>query len=149
MAQRRIMRELDTLAKDPIEGVTIGQVGDDIFHWHAQIQGPPKTVYEGGVYIVDIKFPFDYPLKPPECHFETKIYHPNITKDGAMCLFILKKGWKPIENIGNVLKIIYSLLQTPDPEDPIDAEVGAQYTKDISAFNQIAIDWTKKYAIPQ
>ncbi|KAK8836244.1 hypothetical protein M9Y10_039876 [Tritrichomonas musculus] len=149
MAKRKIMKELETITKNPMEGITVEQVGNDIFHWHAQIYGPPKTAYEGGLFVLDIKIPFDYPLKPPECHFETKIYHPNISKEGAMCLYVLKKGWRPIENISNVLKIIYSLLQTPDPEDPIDTEIGSQFTKDLPSFNKTAAEWTKKYATLQ
>ena len=37
----------------------------DITHWHFLMQGPDDTPYEGGVYIGRIRFPNDFPFKPP------------------------------------------------------------------------------------
>ena len=51
----------------------------------ASIIGPPDTAYDGGVFMVDFNFPANYPFKPPEIIFKTKIYHPNVeTATGKM-----------------------------------------------------------------
>lgn len=43
-----------------------------------------------------IDFPREYPLKPPTLTFTTKIYHPNISEDGLVCLpLISTENWKP------------------------------------------------------
>lgn len=37
----------------------------DILTWHYVIQGPPGSPYAGGTYHGILKFPSEYPLKPP------------------------------------------------------------------------------------
>mmetsp|Transcript_38803 Transcript_38803/g.28109 ORF Transcript_38803/g.28109 Transcript_38803/m.28109 type:complete len:112 (-) Transcript_38803:381-716(-) len=108
MDNGRIMKELKELqeqmknSKGPTVEARI--VGDDLRHWKGKIFGPMDTSYAGGIFIVDITIPSDYPFKPPKMKFDTKIWHPNISSQtGAICLDILKNEWTPALTIRTAL----------------------------------------------
>ncbi|GLH13865.1 Ubiquitin-conjugating enzyme E2 N [Gryllus bimaculatus] len=147
MALKRINKELQDLGRDPPAQCSAGPVGDDLFHWQATIMGPPDSPYQGGVFFLTIHFPTDYPFKPPKVAFTTRIYHPNINSNGSICLDILRSQWSPALTISKVLLSICSLLCDPNPDDPLVPEIARIYKTDREKYNELAREWTRKYAI--
>ncbi len=92
-----------------------GPKGDSLYEWVSTIMGPQGSVYQGGVFFLDIVFPQDYPFKPPKIVFRTRIYHCNINSSGVICLDILKDNWSPALTMSKVLLSICSLLTDPNP----------------------------------
>ena len=119
MALKRIQKELIELENDPLSNCSAGPKNDDLFHWSASINGPEDSPYSEGIFFLNINFPADYPFKPPKIKFETRIYHCNISSNGAICLDILKDSWSPALTITKVLLSISSLLTDPNPNDPL------------------------------
>ncbi|KAA3475955.1 ubiquitin-conjugating enzyme E2 28 [Gossypium australe] len=122
-------------------------VAEDMFHWQATIMGPPDSPYAGGVFLVTIHFPPDYPFKPPKVAFRTKVFHPNINSNGSICLDILKEQWSPALTISKVLLSICSLLTDPNPDDPLVPEIAHMYKTDKNKYETTARSWTQKYAM--
>lgn len=118
-----------------------------VFHWQATIMGPPDSPYQGGVFFLTIHFPTDYPFKPPKVAFTTRIYHPNINSNGSICLDILRSQWSPALTISKVLLSICSLLCDPNPDDPLVPEIARIYKTDREKYNELAREWTRKYAM--
>ncbi|KAL8263864.1 hypothetical protein R6Q59_021994 [Mikania micrantha] len=148
MASKRIFKELKDLQSDrPTSIISAGPVADDIFHWQATIMGPPDSPYSGGVFQVTIHFTQDYPFKPPRLALRIKVFHPNITSDGHICLDILIQEWSPANTISKVLLSIGSLLTDPNPDDPLVPEIAHMYKTDRNKYETTARSWTQKYAM--
>ncbi|CAH7352937.1 Ube2e1 [Phodopus roborovskii] len=128
------------------EVVLAGPKGDNIYEWRSTILGPPGSVYEGGVFFLDITFTPEYPFKPPKVTFRTRIYHCNINSQGVICLDILKDNWSPALTISKVLLSICSLLTDCNPADPLVGSIATQYMTNRAEHDRMARQWTKRYA---
>jgi len=146
---RRIAKELADINSDQHSQIVVDPAGsgEDLTHLLGQFFGPPDTPYEGAKYLVDIKIPADYPFRPPNMRFETKIWHPNVSSQtGAICLDTLSSQWSPVLTIKSALISLQSLLSTPEPKDPQDAEVASMLIRNPAEFEHKAREWAVKYA---
>ena len=146
MALKRLQKEVTEIQKDTPVNCSAGPNNNDLFNWEATIIGPTETPYEGGIFKLKILFPADYPFKPPKITFETPIYHPNINSNGGICLDILKDQWSPALNITKVLLSICSLLDEPNPDDPLVPEIAQLFKSNKAEFTRLAREHTIKHA---
>ena len=91
-------------------------------------------------------FPEKYPFKPPKVKFSTRIFHPNINRNGSICLDILNTNWSPALTIIKVLLSISSLLTDPNPKDPLSKEAATLYLRNKEDYNKKARILTLQYA---
>lgn len=52
----------------------------------------------------------------PTGYFSTKIFHPNVSASGEICVNVLKRDWKPDLGLRHVLTVIRCLLIEPNAE---------------------------------
>lgn len=142
MALTRLKREFQDIKRDAPCGCTAGPIKeDDMFNWEAMIFGPEDSPYAGGIFKLAITYPSEYPFKPPSIVFRTKVYHPNISETGIICLDILKEKWAPSLTISKVLLSIMSLLTDPNPSSALNGDAGRLYDRDREAYNNTARSW--------
>ena len=146
MSLKRINKELQEFNEDPLENCFAGPINNNLFEWKATLIGPQDSPYENGLFYLNINFPEDYPFRPPKVIFKTKIYHPNINSKGSICLDILKTEWSPALTVSKVLLSISSLLNDPNPDDPLVPEIARIYKKDRKKYIENAKNWVNKYA---
>ncbi|OSC98217.1 hypothetical protein PYCCODRAFT_1375679 [Trametes coccinea BRFM310] len=144
---RRVNKEIADCKNDKASKITIDLIDDNPFHLIGAFDGPEGTPYEGGRFQVDIVIPENYPFQPVKMKFITKVYHPNVSSaSGAICLDILKDAWSPVLTLKSTLISLQSLLCSPEPRDPQDAEVAKHYMTSRSSFEDTARYWTMVYA---
>ncbi|KAH3679308.1 hypothetical protein WICMUC_001132 [Wickerhamomyces mucosus] len=138
----RQFREL-TDPKKGIPSFHIELEDDNIFLWNIGVMVlNEESVYHGGYFRAQMKFPSDFPFSPPTFRFTPAIYHPNVYRDGRLCISILHQGgdptsdepdaetWSPAQTVETVLISIVSLLEDPNPSSPANVDA--------------AVDWRKK-----
>lgn len=150
-AIKRIQKEIhdmnNTKTSEIPENISAGPINQsNLFEWSANIVGAVGTYYEGGLFRLKIHIPTTYPFSPPVVTFETRIFHPNISENGDICLDILKYYWSPSYTIMKVLLSIQSLLADPNPEDPLNSDATQVYIQDRQRYILIVHSYIEKYA---
>ncbi|GAA6056362.1 hypothetical protein JCM3770_005967 [Rhodotorula araucariae] len=151
-AALQLTRQLHQLRKHPVEGFSAGLVDDDnVFEWEITIFGPPDTLYEGGFFRALLKFPDDFPLRPPKMRFLTEMWHPNIYANGDVCISILhdpghdqygyedaSERWLPVHTVESILISVISLLsqETPDTSSPANVDAAKEVREDPQGYRK-------------
>ncbi|XP_017005322.2 uncharacterized protein [Drosophila takahashii] len=143
----RIKRELQDIRKHPPPNCSAEMQHEDLFRWTAGVNGPAGSVYEGGHFRLDIRFPASYPFRPPRIRFTTRIYHCNVDSRGSICLDVLGERWSPVMNVAKVLLSIYVLMSECNPDDPLVMCIADQYKTNRKEHDKIARHWTKLFAM--
>ena len=120
---RRILAEMRHLHREPHPAFDIFPNCDDIGCWKVTVSGPEGTPYTGGVWLLYIIFPAEFPVEPPEIRFITPIKHCNINQHGRVCHSILGRNWTRETKVRNLLESLYGLLLSPDVDDPLDSSL--------------------------
>ncbi|EGW31166.1 uncharacterized protein SPAPADRAFT_63080 [Spathaspora passalidarum NRRL Y-27907] len=148
MAERRLFQEYNRYKKSPPSKsnpqiISLNPISEDnIFNWQAIISKPTKKdnpFYYGGQWKLSIAVSRQYPLEPPVIKFITPIVHPNINlKTGEICLDILKKdAWSPAWNLEHLLVAILMLLDSPEPDSPLNIDAANLYRHDPVGFQSM------------
>ena len=98
-----------------------------------------QTIWEGGMYTMEMIFSDEYPSTPPKCKFSPALFHPNIFKSGTVCLSIITVGggWSACLTIKHVLIGIQALLDEPNTDEPAEPRASSMYLNDRSEYERV------------
>lgn len=100
---------------------------------YALIVGPTDTPYEGGFYVIKIKFPNEYPHAPPKCQFMTLSgirQSPNLYEDGKVCLSVIGTwGESTYKSTMGFHQIIMSIVGSVMTKNALDCEPPYDYSR--------------------
>lgn len=147
-ALKVLARDLTDLQETPCEGIRVLVNEQDLTDVQADVEGPQGTPYAGGVFRMKLSLPSDFPSSPPKGYFLTKIWHPNVSKAGEICVNVLKRDWKPDLGLRHVLLVIRCLLIEPFAESALNEDAGKALLEDYAEYCKYAKLMTELHAQP-
>eukprot|EP00470_Lotharella_oceanica_P010438 CAMPEP_0170197730 /NCGR_PEP_ID=MMETSP0040_2-20121228/67071_1 /TAXON_ID=641309 /ORGANISM="Lotharella oceanica, Strain CCMP622" /LENGTH=214 /DNA_ID=CAMNT_0010447469 /DNA_START=78 /DNA_END=722 /DNA_ORIENTATION=- len=148
-AMMKLMKDIRDVTKNTPEGIVIHFSEENMACIHADIEGPVGTPFEGGLFRCMLRIGSDFPNSPPKGYFITKIFHPNVSSKGEICVNTLKKDWNPSHGLKHVLMVIRCLLIHPNPESALNEEAGKLLLEEYDSYSKRAAMFTKLYATPK
>jgi len=131
----RIQKDIHELDGGQVANVSFPNP-NDLCNFNVLVS-PDTGYWVGARYNFSFSIPADYPHKPPKVWCLTKIYHPNINLEGAVCLNILREDWKPVLDINAVIYGLIYIFYEPNPDDPLNHEAAALFRTDKSQFAKV------------
>ena len=157
-ALKRIKEEYQEMINNPISNINaiVGLLNpDNLFEWKIIMTGPKDSSYNGGIFLLIIQFPENYPERRPEVFFKTPIYHVNVNPRKAIWEGVEPLGhisistlnwWKPDYRIRRVLCDIFALLYMANPDSPYGLDRADELRINRYLHEKKIKYFTKKYA---
>ena len=110
-ATKRLQKEFKLIQTSPPPYIIAKPNDENILEWHYVITGPEGTPYEGGQYHGILRFPTDYPFKPPAISIIT----PNgrFSTNTRLCLSMSDyhpDTWNPAWSVATILTGLLSFM---------------------------------------
>lgn len=110
-SQKRLTKEYRAIQANPPPFITAKPNEENILEWHYIITGPTSTPFEGGQYHGILRFPSEYPFKPPSISVVT----PNgrFACNTRLCLSMSDyhpDTWNPAWSVSTILTGLLSFM---------------------------------------
>lgn len=114
---------------------------------------PDEGFWQGGKFLFHVYITEDYNMAPPTVKCQTKLWHPNISEDGDICLSLLRQnsidglGWAPTRRLKDVIWGLNSLFtDLLNFDDPLNISAAELYVKDKVEFSNKVRDYMLQYS---
>uniref|UniRef100_A0A8C9DFT2 Ubiquitin conjugating enzyme E2 F (putative) n=1 Tax=Prolemur simus TaxID=1328070 RepID=A0A8C9DFT2_PROSS len=116
---------------------------------------PYEGYYQGGKFQFETEVPDAYNMVPPKVKCLTRIWHPNITETGEICLSLLREhsidgtGWAPTRTLKILSGVYLNFSLSQDLlnfDDPLNIEAAEHHLRDKEDFRNKVDDYIKRYA---
>ena len=142
-----LWRQQQELLKKSPDCVTPIINDEDPIDIQADIEGPEGTPYESGIFRVKLFIPSEFPQLAPKGYFMTKIFHPNVSEKGEICVNTLKRDWNPKQwSLYNLFEVIKCLLIVPFPQSSLNEEAGKMFMENYDEYFKVAKMLTEIHA---
>ena len=136
MKENNIENNLDT--NHPIKKLGIYKLDkQNDKRWMISMKGPKYSLYEKGVYKIDILFPDNFPTLKPNIKFFKGPRHIQINPSSGNIDIYFLRLWDPTTSISELLVGIYLFfILDQNPANPFDSELYNIYKSNPIEFNK-------------
>ena len=138
-ATKRLRTEYRSLESNPLENIRAFPKESNILEWHYCIFGSKNSPYSEGFYHGIVRFPPEYPFKPPSIQMLT----PNgrFKTQTRLCLSMSDyhpESWNPMWSVSTILMGLYSFMMEDTPTQgsiTTSTEMKLKLAKESLAYN--------------
>eukprot|EP01012_Entosiphon_sulcatum_P066100 TRINITY_DN95174_c0_g1_i1.p1 TRINITY_DN95174_c0_g1~~TRINITY_DN95174_c0_g1_i1.p1 ORF type:complete len:196 (-),score=46.04 TRINITY_DN95174_c0_g1_i1:244-786(-) len=147
-ATQRVRKDLEDLERAPdnrIRGTnSCLRIPDeeDLLHLEVTVT-PVEGFYKGASFDFQLIISPNYPHEPPKAVCKTKLWHPNIDTDGAVCLNILRADYRPVLTLKHIIFGLELLFIEPNPDDPLNREAARMLRDNRAQFAETVKRWMR------
>ncbi|KAJ7373177.1 NEDD8-conjugating enzyme ube2f [Desmophyllum pertusum] len=151
-----LTKEVTELDENVPESCKVDFKDPNVLHEFTLTVTPGEGYWKEGIFIFHVMIPEEYNIKPPHVLCETKIWHPNISENGEVCLSLLREhtldgsGWAPTRKLKDIVWGLNSLFtDLLNFDDPLNVEASELYFKNKESFRRRVEDYIRLYASPR
>jgi ubiquitin-conjugating enzyme E2 N len=151
---KRIMKEIENLVtmasiRDNDCGI-VAVTADEISKVDVQFIMPKESLYFSPFpYTLRFDLSDRFPMSAPKVRFLDTIYHANVGSEGRICVDTLSDKWTPALTLDKLILMIVWLLNSPNPDSPLNGDAANNYTKynknDPETLRKIIMQNTRHY----
>lgn len=125
---------------------------NDLSAFHLIVR-PTEGFWQTGCFKFSVEVTEDYNMVPPKVRCLTRLWHPNISETGEVCLSLLRQhsvdglGWSPIRRLKDVVWGLHALFtDLLNFEDPLNIEAADMYRDCKEDFHKKVSEYVNLYA---
>ncbi|CAL4168437.1 unnamed protein product, partial [Meganyctiphanes norvegica] len=153
ISDRSLVPQVSEMESNMPDGCTVKFDDPDQLHTFCLVISPPDGFWCGGYFSFTVHVPEEYNIAPPIVKCETKLWHPNISEEGEICLSLLRQnsidglGWAPTRRLKDVVWGLNSLFSDLlNFDDPLNIEAAEHYQRDKESFRRKVKEYIDKYS---
>ncbi|MCL4123966.1 UNVERIFIED_CONTAM: hypothetical protein GTU68_054129 [Idotea baltica] len=148
-----LVKEVNEMEANLPEGVQVKFANPDVLYKFQIIISPTEGYWCSGVFEFEVTVPEEYNIAPPIVKCETRLWHPNISEEGEICLSLLRQnsidglGWAPTRRLKDLVWGLNSLFSDLlNFDDPLNIEAAEHYQRDKGSFRRKVKEYIDKYS---
>ncbi|KAL3290342.1 hypothetical protein HHI36_023686 [Cryptolaemus montrouzieri] len=150
---RLLVKESQELAQLLPPNCTVEYENENDLSNFTLIIKPTEGYWENGIFKFSIYVTDEYNMVPPKVKCLTKLWHPNISETGEICLSLLRQhsmdglGWSPTRRLKDVVWGLHALFtDLLNFEDPLNIEAADMYKHSKLEFQIKVEEYVKLFA---
>ncbi|CAF3816796.1 unnamed protein product [Rotaria sp. Silwood1] len=112
---------------------------------------PNCDIYKDGSIRIQLIIGPEYPFKAPKVLIRSPIYHPNIDRNGEVCLELLSNitSWTPTTSFISIIEEVTKIIDEPSNDNIKHPEAASLFNTNRKEYERIASETFKKHFLPR